>query len=260
MKKWSLFLAGYLCLCLLAACAGGGELFSEDVPPQCALSEKTPIPKSAEDVITCRVIDGAAEKKLLLAGSEGAVYRLTLEEGIPVEGVIQDGALVEIGFNGLVMETFPAQLGEVSSVTVLQEGFDNRCSIYLQVLADLWSAGGGGPETIGVDLSATGLKAGEQEAVIWAFGEAHGVSAVRETGGIEDLQAQYKAEQDSCLLMIREQVADPSSEGTLSFEAEVMHGSSGGSVFTDCTAAPAFAGGWGSYEVGAVLVYCGAEA
>lgn len=107
MRKWTLFLSVYVCLCLLSACGGaagpvprteapasGGEPSGVQTPPEAP-------PSLAEDeeptVLRCRVVDGAEEGNLLLAeldeglyGGAG-VYRLNLESGGPNAAVMYDG-------------------------------------------------------------------------------------------------------------------------------------------------------------------------
>ena len=63
--------------------------------------------------------------------------------------------LLEVGYGGTILETYPAQFYQPRSITVLEEGED-LCGLYLQVLNDLWAdalGGESGVETIGVDAS-----------------------------------------------------------------------------------------------------------
>ena len=107
MRKWTLFLSVYVCLCLLSACGGaagpvprtedpasGGELSdvqaAPEAPPSLAKDEEPTI-------LRCRVVDGAETGELLLAeldeglyGGAG-VYRLNLESGGPNAAVMYDG-------------------------------------------------------------------------------------------------------------------------------------------------------------------------
>ncbi len=55
-----------------------------------------------------------------------------------MDGPLADGAMVEVGFDGMILETYPAKFGHVTGVTVLEEPADDRCGLYLQVLSDLW--------------------------------------------------------------------------------------------------------------------------
>ena len=181
MKVWSILLS--LCLCL-SACGGppAEETPAENSGPAGAtVTESNPGQSPSEDpssaVLTCRIVDGAEEGSLLLAelgeglyGGAG-VYRLNVQN-IPVtlDGItadasaLKDGMSVDISFNGTVMESFPAQLGEVSSISAWsrEQGKNptgttyDLCGLYLQVLDDLWQKDPGLNENIslaGLDLS-----------------------------------------------------------------------------------------------------------
>lgn len=222
MKRWTLFLSVYFCLCLLSACGGaagpqaedpasGGELSGVQTPPEAP-------PSLAEDeeptVLRCRVVDGAETGELLLAElGDGlykgtGVYRLsagdipvTLDGEAAEPSALEDGMPVEISFSGSVEETFPARLGNVYQIAGFSIGTEKNpggscydlCGLYLQVLDDLWKKDPGLNENIslaGLDLSQApgGLTDSEQAAVAWRFGEMHGVEVV--DGTFEELEEQ----------------------------------------------------------------------
>ena len=220
MKKWSLFLSLYFCLCLLSAC--GGALSAEQLAPvgmePPAADPGASALSLAEDeeptILTCRIVDGAETGELLLAelgeglyGGTG-VYRLSLGDiSVLLDGeaadasALEDGMTVGISFNGAVGETVPARFGEVYSVSGWSVGTEKNpggscydlCGLYLQVLDDLWQKDAGLNENIslaGLDLSAApgGLTDSEQAAVAWRFGELHGVEVL--TGTFEELEEQ----------------------------------------------------------------------
>ncbi len=135
MKKSLLLFALVL---LLAGCASTGN--------QAAPAEGTPAVSPSEEPgltagfpkMTCRIVDGAEEGSWCwLARGRGDVYTLDTE-GLAVDGPLADGAMVEVGFDGMILETYPAKFGHVTGVTVLEEPADDRCGLYLQVLSDLW--------------------------------------------------------------------------------------------------------------------------
>ncbi|UQT50322.1 hypothetical protein M5E87_13005 [Flavonifractor plautii] len=71
--------------------------------------------------MTCRIVDGAEEGELVLVTrGRGDVYTLDTE-GLAVDGTLADGAMVEVGFDGMILETYPAKFGHVTGVTVLEE-------------------------------------------------------------------------------------------------------------------------------------------
>ena len=116
-------------------------------------------PSGGAALLTCRIVSGAGAGELLLAEQgEGfyngtGVYTLSVGQ-IPVllDGAsasaedLEDGMLVEISCSGMVEETFPARLGGVTALSAASGadgGFDNLCTLYLQVLEDLWEVDSG---------------------------------------------------------------------------------------------------------------------
>lgn len=194
-------LLALLLLCALPL-AGCGQVPGETAIPAgtSAVSPSVTPPSLAQDeepsYLTATIVDGAETGELLLAGEEDYdVYTIGVQD-LPVwlDGVetdytaLRDGITVELAFNGLIAESFPAQPGESYSLTVVEEG-DGQCALWLQVLEDLWAVDdglNGGITQVGVDLSQVpGLTEGERSAIAWAFASAHGVSSV--TGTLEEL-------------------------------------------------------------------------
>ena len=302
MKVWSILLS--LCLCL-SACGGppAEETPAENSGPAgAAVTEanpgQSPSEATSSAVLTCRIVDGAEEGSLLLAelgeglyGGAG-VYRLNVQnlpvtlDGIAADAsVLEDGMPVDISFNGTVMESFPAQLGEVSSISAWSRGQGKNstgttydlCGLYLQVLDDLWQKDPGLNENIstaGLDLSrAPGeLTESEKAALAWRFGETHGVEVV--TGTFEELKEQgyFTAEplgedarpgavflhwEDGCLFSIEPNEAHAEevySLPTLFFNAEKWRSSLGAYTFYDCSAMWPQGGTWTGYQIGSEMI------
>ena len=304
MKLWKLTLALVLCLSL-TACAPAAETPESPARTEGPAAPADPAgvpPSLAEDeeptVLTCRVVDGAEDGNLLLAeldeglyGGTG-VYRLNVKD-VPVTldgeaaepSVLEDGMAVDVAFNGHVLESFPAQLGEVYSVSAWSRGrgrngggtmFD-LCGLYLQVLDDLWQKDPGlndGITLAGLDLSqAPGdLTESEKAALAWRFGELHGVEVV--TGTFDELKEQgyftasaistpapeegedysrlwYQWE-DGCLFSI---TPNEDHEGELYslpavfFNAEKWRSPLGAYCFYDCSAGWPEFGTWSGYQI-----------
>lgn len=307
MKLWKRAFALALCL-LLTACApaesaeapasGGTEPSAADLPSG---GEEAP-PSLAEDeeptILTCRIVDGAEDGNLLLAeldeglyGGTG-VYRLNVKD-VPVTldgeaaepSVLEDGMAVDVAFNGHVLESFPAQLGEVYSVSAWSRGrgrngggtmFD-LCGLYLQVLDDLWKKDPALNEDvsqIALDLSrAPGeLTEGEKLALVHRFGELHGVEAFAAT--FEELKEQgyltseplgngapegaaFLHWEDGCLLSItpsEDHEGEDYSLPTLFFNAAKWRSSLGAYGFYGCSAAWPESGTWNSYQIGSEMI------
>lgn len=224
---------------------------------------------SAEEVtLRCRVVD-SADGELILAnvdGKEGEVYRLNTkdtdiitESGEAVTDIeIEPGSLIEISYNGNIDETFPAQLCGVTKIKVLDlGGFDNLCSLYLDVLEDLWQVDSGlnsDIDIIGVDLSKTRLLPAEQSALAWRFGELHGKEIVQGTWqelvdqGYIDGEALYW--ENGCLFSITEKEMEGKySLIPIKFDAEKWRSGLGAYCFGDCTSVQSALGKWGGYKI-----------
>lgn len=278
------FLSLGICLGLLAGCGtfgqgaagGNGEAspgdFSSSAPASGALPEgETMQPVQAE--MDCRVVKREGSRLLLakLNGTADEVYRLTLtEEMNGGDEAITAGSRVRILYNGDVMETFPAQFGQVTMVSPARGDFDDLCQLYLKVLEGLWAVDPGlneGITELGVDLSGTRLSAAEQSAVAWAFGEAHGITPVQ--GTLEQLAEQGyltaddpEAEKTSyhwengCLFRVTEQESSAGtySLNTIRFDAEKWRSGTGAYFFTECGAVQSALGAWGEYTIGAEAI------
>lgn len=297
--------------------SGGAE-----TPPAPGSGGKS-LPSLAEDeeptVITCRVVDGAEDGNLLLAeldeglyGGSG-VYRLNLQNGgprvtimygdrpagksqpmaVPVyldgepadASALEDGMAVDVAFNGFVAESFPAQFGEVYSVSAWTRGRGRSpmgtaydlCGLYLQVLDDLWRKDPALNENIAMaalDLShAPGeLTEGEKAALVWRFGELHGVEAFAAT--FEELKEQgyltseplgdgapegaaFVYWEDGCFFALtpnENHEGESYSLPVIFFDAEKWRSSLAAYCFYDCSAMWAEGGIWTGYQIGSELI------
>lgn len=304
MKLWKRVFILTLCL-LLTACAPAAETPESPARTEGPAAPADPAgvpPSLAEDeeptVLTCRVVDGAEDGNLLLAeldeglyGGTG-VYRLNVKD-VPVTldgeaaepSVLEDGMAVDVAFNGHVLESFPAQLGEVYSVSAWSRGrgrngggtmFD-LCGLYLQVLDDLWEKDKGLNENvsqIALDLSqAPGeLTEGEKLALVHRFGELHGVEAFAAT--FEELKEQgyltseplgdgapegaaFVRWEDGCLFSItpsEDHEGESYSLPTLFFNAEKWRSSLGAYGFYDCSAGWGQVSTWNGYQIGSEMI------
>lgn len=304
MKLWKRVFILTLCL-LLTACAPAAETPESPARTEGPAAPADPAgvpPSLAEDeeptVLTCRVVDGAEDGNLLLAeldeglyGGTG-VYRLNVKD-VPVTldgeaaepSVLEDGMAVDVAFNGTVLESFPAQLGEVYSVSAWSRGrgrngggtmFD-LCGLYLQVLDDLWKKDPALNEDvsqIALDLSqAPGeLTEGEKLALVHRFGELHGVEAFAAT--FEELEEQgyltseplgdgapegaaFVRWEDGCLFSItpsEDHEGESYSLPTLFFNAEKWRSSLGAYGFYDCSAGWGQVSTWNGYQIGSEMI------
>ena len=311
MKKYALPLV--LFLMLLTACdAPAAPVPPPEEPPSPV--EGAP-PSLAEDetpaYLTCRIVDGAEDGILLLAELDAplsggrddrhdgkSVYRLTLTADTPVyldgrpasAGDLTDGIPLEIAFNGLVLESFPAQLGEIYSVSAYSTGspqcpggsYYDLCGLYLQALDDLWKKDPALNENISIaslDLTQApgGLLESEQSALRWRFGELHGVEVLdltfeelRDQGYLtasplstpapkegEDLSSLWYSWEDGCLFSIRangSHGAECYALPTLFFDVEKWRTPLAAYCLYDCSALWPEMGTWEGYSIGSEMI------
>lgn len=253
MKKWLLILV----LCLgLTACN------EQDLPLEETVEFIAP-PGAA--TMTCRVME-EENGNLFLAKVDGGKADLfttsckdvQVKYQDPARTEIQAGDLVVIGFDGDIMETYPAQLGEVESVWVQAEGFDDTASLYLEVFADMAeedAALAHGATTIGLDLSQTALSPVEQSAVAllleWDTGLTVVQGTMEELGdqGYIDMENLYW-EEGYFLSVTEEERTDTS----LTFSAQLWKSGLGALFYADCTVTRQPNGPWEEYTVGAVAI------
>lgn len=259
MKKWPLLLAVYFSICLLVACAAAGS--GTPVPGGVPSNEEQVGGESTQPATAtaiCRVISN--DGSLLLAGMDGDpdIYILTPEDDTNLAA----GALVEVTYDGTVLETWPAQFSGVTAVNTARGGFDDRCALYLRVLEDLWEVDSGlnGDLTyIGVDLSQTSLSDSERAAVAWAFSGKHGGELV--TGTWEELAEQGYIDRDNLYWEdgILFSISEQEMEGTYSltpvtFDAQKWRSGLGAYFFCDCTSVQSAGGHWNGYAVGSEAI------
>ena len=169
--------------------------------------------------------------------------------------------------------------GGVTAIEIVNGGFDNRCTMYLQVLEDLWEvdpALSEGVQIIGMDLTQTSLTPAEQAAVGWVFAKNHGTDVV--DGSIHDLveQGYISAEpisttgsgadlnvskhyfyhwENGCHFSIIEQPMEGNYSLTpVTFDAQKWRSSLGAYGFCDCTAVQSALGEWSDYQIGSEVI------
>ena len=236
--------------------AAGADEAPSNVPPDTGTTEPTQAAEEPAAVKACRIVSGAEEGRLLLAGLEengGGLYRLSAK-GLPVEGTaeLRSGMVVEVAYNGLIRESYPASFGEPSALTVREGAADDRCALYLRVLNDLWEADpalNSGIDLIGLDLSETSLTEAEQRAVAWAFGEAHALPVTDDVSErIRKNENGFSQLENSCAFSIREEGEKNRSD--VVFSVTKWQSSLAAYGWVHCTAGQDKDGFWSSYERG----------
>ncbi len=177
------------------------------------------------------------------------------------------GAMIEVGFNGDIMETYPARCGGVTRVTVLPDEFDDRCAFYLAILEELWGEDEGlnstGVDYVSVDLSETSLAPAERSAVAWTFAQSHGAEVLElsyaelvEEGYISGTEEGGFPQWDSGVLFTLTEDEDAIfylpmlAKNAVSLEASKWRSALGAYGFT-ATAVQDGTGAWGEPTIGA---------
>lgn len=233
---------------------------SETAPTPTAEPTPEPTPEVNKITLTLRVIDSNENGSTLLADTNsGAVYRNTLPDG----KVYPAGTLLEVTCADEVLEIYPAQLAEIYEAEPIDDGFDDRCALYLQVFEDLWEedqALQADIDYIGIDLSHTSLTKSEQDALAWRFGELKGKEVL--VGTFDELCEQGFIDgenlywENGCLLSIEEEGLpdEESYRNKVLFRAQKWRSGLGAIMFTSCTAEQDKTGHWGEYTAGGFAI------
>lgn len=236
-----------------------------------------------------RIVDGAESGSLVLAGENaGQVYSLSVKnvpvtlDGEPAEAAaLQDGMMIDVVFDGMIMETYPGQMGSVYEIRAYSRGSEQNpggeyfdlCGLYLQVLNDLWDKDPGLNSKVlyvSLDLSQApgNLTEGEKSAMAWIFAGQHGVDALMlsqkelaEQGYLTEVSGSgdhklYQWE-DGILFTVTPGQWDEDefySLPVLKFDVQKWRSPLGAYYFKDCSAIWPEVGTWTTYNIGSELI------
>lgn len=286
-----IFLTAALCAALLSACgsASGGDGAGSSLADASATGSERPdapgeaggakpLPDGAV-LQPCRIVGAYDDGTLLLAEVDGSGIYMVNPAGIEptadgastatADMIYTPGTILVVAYDGMVLETYPAQFSNIVGLDLRSDGFDDLCRLYLEVLEDLWEVDPGlnGDLTyVGMDLSKTRLTPSERAAVAWLFAIRHGAEAVEGTFDqlveqgyitsepLEGSDARFYQWEDGLLFTIEEQPEDADPSDSLRFDAEKWRTSLGAYLFADCTARQDAQSGWGDYQVGAEMI------
>lgn len=288
MRK--VIIPGVLLLCVLLMAACGNPTGSSSVDHAAGGLPANSVALPAEVTLLCRIVDGAADGDLLLAEqgeNRHGVYLLPVEGlGVTLDGKaataadLQDGMLVEVFYDGMVLESFPGRLPNavgLAAATPDGGGLTDLCGLYLQVLEDLWGRDSGlnsDISMIGLDLSdAPGdLSPAEKSAIAYRFGQSHGLPTVEGTwdelveqgyitgtplGNGAPENAKFYEWKDGCLFSISantQHTGEAYSLPTLFFDAEKWRSVLGAYFFSDCSVVWPEFGPWTGYNIGGEMI------
>jgi len=225
---------------------------------------ETAQPPKSEAMLTGKIarLDG---KSILLAGDgEGDLYVVEISGDIydgdtkADASSLKAGQTVEIGFDGLVMESFPMQIGEPDYIKITDRG-DDLIGFFLSVTDDLWNVDPGlnaGVEIIAFDLTkAPNLNGGEKSALVYLAGGKYSPSGQGMMGTFEELCEQGMIDRENLYfetgILFTIEVTDVKEAG-FTFDAQKWRSGLGAYFFNDCKAVKT-SEGW-SYTIGSEAI------
>lgn len=196
-----------------------------------------------------KLIEKSEEGYLIASdGTEGILYVHVAESGFMENGSslkedeIVPGMVVEVTFNGMVLESYPGQIYASKIETVSRE--DDMVSLYLDILKQVYEEDeglNGDISMIALDLSkADNLSKGEKDAILYKALQLFGMEVV--PGTFEELKEQghivleedgFPVFPEGVLLEIKPVEVEKDS---FRFEASKWRSGLGAVFYTDCRA------------------------
>lgn len=169
---------------------------------------------------------------------------------------LKTGMLVDVVFDGTIMESYPMKLGAIKSISIISQGED-IAGLYKKVADDLYSVDPGLNDNINIlafDFTkVTNLTEPEKSALIYLIGDVYKIHTVAAT--YEELCEQGYIDKDKLyfekglLFTIEDTVM---SGGSFTFDAKKWRSGLGAYFFYECTARKT-EDGW-SYSIGAEMI------
>lgn len=165
---------------------------------------------------------------------------------------LKEGMLADILYDGVVMDSYPMQIGKMKSIRVREEG-DDLAGFYMSVINDLYKTDpglNGGIERMAFDFSGvSNLMETEKTALVYRLGSFYEMEAIR--GTFDELREQgyidnEKLSFETGILFIIE-VSDAEAD-QFTFNVRKWRSGDGVYYFNDCTAKKTN-GSW-AYTVG----------
>lgn len=183
------------------------------------------LPK-ADSIIEGKVI-GLRNGNFLLASEPAALISVTtnfpiysIEDELTDTEALKNGQIVEIGFSGMIMESYPSQLGDIKYIKILEQT-DDTAGFYGDVIEELLSVDGGlksSDEYVIMDLSEiTNLTDIEKQALV------NFASSTVSLGGISGNYEEYMSNENSIngVLVVFENMEI--TETAIKFDLYKMH-------------------------------------
>lgn len=231
-------------------------------------SNKVQLQEKGKAILNAKIVD-INETSLLVANvakdaSSSDIYQVNIEnthikDADGSDAGIADlkpGMLIDIAFDGTIMESFPMRLGTISSVSIKSKGED-IAGLYKKVIDDLYAVDPGLNYNISIlafDFTkVTNLTETEKAALIYLIGNSYKMEAFAST--YDELCEQGYIDKDKMyfekgLLITIEDTAI--SNKNFMFNASKWRSGLGAYFFNDCTAAES--GDSWIYTIGAEMI------
>ncbi len=182
-------------------------------------------------------------------GANGAdIYRINAENtgllnkdgGLADIGELKNGMMLDIVYDGVVMESFPMQLGGIKGIWIREEGED-IAGLYMKAIKDLYEVDpglNGNIERLAFNLNdVTNLTETEKTALVYMAGNEFGLETLR--GTFDELREQGYINEDMLAfetgLLFTIKVKSEEKDSFV-FDATKWRGGDGAYYFLDCTA------------------------
>lgn len=245
----------------LASCAGP---VSDDTTIQSGCKADSWEERPKTDAILAGKLIRFYDGSFILAGADSSeLYRFSpevkvydLENRAVGAEYLKAGQNVEIGYSGLILESYPAQLGTPVYVKVNSQG-DDMVGFYQTVLNDLWSVDPGlNPDTgvLAFDLAAVeNLNEAEKAALMFSMSREHNLADT--SGTFDELSEQGYINQEKLYfengMLFTFELSDV-KEDSFTFNVRKWRSGTGAFFFHDCKAVKTD-GVW-SYTVGVEMI------
>ena len=245
--------------------AGGSKAAGSSGTAGSANTAKTAgarLPK-AEAVLKGKIVE-LNDKALLLAGTGASdLYSLSntlaiydTDNKVTDISALKAGQNVEIGYSGVIMESYPAQPGSPVYVKIIEQG-DDMVGFYQTVLNDLWNVDKGlnsDISTLAFDLSkVTNLSDSEKSALVYVVGNSHSLHGIK--GTFDELTEQGYIDKEKLYfkngILFTIELSDV-TENSFTFDVKKWRSGDGAYYFIDCKAVRSDTG-W-SYTIGSEAI------
>ncbi len=264
LQRFAVPLLAFSLLLSLSACGGGMPALSsqgEEISGPAMLTERWRVCEAGEaSILAFPERDDR---------TTGELCHISLSNVDETNGKLQPGAVVEVVYDGCVLASWPGQIHNVGSVTVVEQGEDFM-TLYLDILDELYETEPGlNPEgsmetsiTYGLDLSGVhNLSETEKEVLGYLFTCAHDTDwekaqpAGYALGTYEELAEKGYIDTEKLFFengVLFTVTDEPAKDGRFSFSAQKWRGGDGAVFYTDSRAEKKD-GNW-TYELGGFAI------